>query len=244
MAILNNKVDIHSHILPGIDDGSKTLEESIETLRNLSEQGFTRVIATPHYMNETIYVSTYAKNVKAFSKLEKEMERAGVKIKIYLGNEIYIDEKILSLLKARKVTTLAQSKYLLIEVPLNEEFPNFEDYLMEFIENGYKVILAHPERYAIFQKDYDRLKELHETGVLLQSNYGSVYGKYGREAKKLVKKMIKDRLIFTFGSDMHHPSKEKKLELAEKKLSKYYSEEELKQLLVINPAKILVKRAA
>ncbi len=240
MVIRSEMIDIHSHILPGIDDGARTLAGSVEIVRDLVSQGVTEIIATPHYVDETIFMSPCSKNLELLKELRKELVSEGIEAKIYLGNEIYINSRIKELIKEREITTLAGSKYLLVELPLDEEYPNYEDYLRDLINHGFKVVLAHPERYRI-AKDEEVLQNLLEMGVLFQCNMGSILGKYGKEAQKLVKKMAKEKMIFTFGSDIHHPNKNNFLVLARKKLLKYYSESELNKLLVINPRKILAK---
>ncbi|MBR0480015.1 hypothetical protein IJJ49_01995 [Candidatus Saccharibacteria bacterium] len=232
-------IDIHTHILPGVDDGAENFYESIEIVKYLARQGVTDIIATPHYVNETEYTSERAENLRLFDALKRELAAAGVKTRIFLGSEIYIDPEILELIKTEKISPLAESKYLLVELPLSGNFPNYEDYFNDLILRGYKVILAHPERYETVQKNYEIIKDLREKGVLFQSNFGSILGKYGREAKKTVKKLAKDKLIFTFGSDTHRASRRDYITLARKKLLKYYSERELNYILTTNPGKIL-----
>lgn len=239
MAARNRIIDIHSHILPGIDDGARTFNDSIAIIRELSNQGITDVIATPHYIDETVYVSPRAKNLKLLAELKDILNAERIPVNVYLGNEIYINEGIIELLKKERISSLADSKYLLVELPMDEEYPNYADYLEDLINYGYKVVLAHPERYTIAQKDFDVLDELYEAGVLLQCNFGSITGKYGKAAQKLAKKLAKNKMIFAFGSDIHRPSKSDYIALARKKLSKYYSDSELKVLFERNPKKII-----
>ena len=232
-------IDIHCHILPGIDDGSRDIAESVEIVRQLVDQGVTDVIATPHYVDGTAFESPRSVNLKLLTELRQALIDEGLKINVYLGNEIYISDNIAELVKAGKMSTMAGSKYLLVEFSLDEEFPNYSDYLQALMDHGFKVILAHPERYAIVQKDYDVVRNLYEMGVLMQCNLGSILGRYGKEAKKTIKKMIKDKIIFAFGSDIHRPSRSSYIAEAQKKLGKYYSEHELRWLLVGNPGKII-----
>ena len=232
-------IDIHSHFLPCVDDGPKSLAGSVAIVRKLMAQGVTDIIATPHYVADTNYVSPKAQNQRVLSVVKKTLEKEGVKVNLYLGNEIYIDNNILGLLKSGKISGLNGSRYLLVELPLDEEYPNYKDILRDLKDAGGKVILAHPERYAIIQKDFEVAKELYAAGVLLQCNIASILGKYGKGAKKTVKKLIKNKMIFTFGSDIHHAGQKDEILLAQKKLSKYYSEHELQQLLVKNPSRII-----
>ena len=234
-------IDIHSHILPGVDDGARTFEDSVRIVKWLAMQGVTDVIATPHYVNETEYVSLRAQNLSLLIKLMKELKSENIGVNLYLGNEIYIDRNVAELLRLRKISTLADSKYLLVELPLNDEYPDWEDILMDLMARGYRVVLAHPERYAIVQKDYEIIKRLHDAGILLQCNLASLVGRYGKSAQKIIRKLAKDKMIFAFGSDVHRCGRSDYLVLAQKKLNRYYNKRELNQLLVVNPSRILIK---
>lgn len=232
-------IDTHSHILPGVDDGARTISDSVDIIRELADQGVTDIIATPHYICETNFMSPRKTNGELLKELKKLLSAAEINVNLYLGNEIYIDNKILDLLKAKLVSPLAGSKYLLIEMPLDEEFPSYLDYFEELIASGYQVVLAHPERYQIIQKDYELIKELHDTGVLFQCNVGSFVGKYGKKAAKTVKKLAKDKLIFMLGSDTHRSGGKPYFSLAGKKLKRYFTDQELKRILETNPRKII-----
>ena len=232
-------IDIHSHILPGVDDGARTFDDSIAIADWLVRQGVTDLIATPHYIDETIYVSPRATNLELMDELQRRLGASGIHLNLYLGNEIYICENIAELVEAGKMSPLAGSDYLLVELPLNGDFPNYEDHLCALMGIGYKVILAHPERYATVQEDYQKVLDLYEDGILLQCNLRSILGTYGKEAERTVKRLAKDRLIFTFGSDTHRPGRMDYLTLALKKLGKYYNERELNQVLEANPRMIL-----
>lgn len=234
-------IDIHSHVLPCVDDGPKSLAGSVAIVQKLISQGVTDIIATPHYVVDTNYVSPKAQNQRVLAVVKKALEKEGVRINIFLGNEIYIDGNILPLLKNRRISTLADSEYLLVELPLDDEYQNYKDILRDLMDAGYKIILAHPERYEIVQKDFEVAEELYKMGVLFQCNIASIVGKYGKKAKKSVKKMIKKKMVFTFGSDIHHASKTDYITLSKKKLLRYYSEKELNNLLVNHPKKIITE---
>ncbi len=232
-------IDIHSHIIPGIDDGARSFEESINVIRELHSQGVTDIIATPHFVNETSYTSPRSENRKLLTKLRRELKKAEIDVKLYLGNEIFIDNNILSLVKNKTIEPLAGSKYLLVELPFNDDVSNYEDIFAVLMENKYKVVLAHPERYTYFYKSYDKLEDLFRMGVLFQCNMGSLTGKYGKPAMKMVKKLAKDKYIFAFGNDAHHHGRNGFIGLATKRLSKFYSEDELEEVLVKNAKTII-----
>ncbi len=236
-------IDIHSHILPGVDDGAGDFSDSLRILKWLANQGVTDVIATPHYIDETEYNVSRKKNLSLLKKLFSLTKKEGININLYLGNEIYINDKIDILLDTNKISSLANSEYLLIELPLSGKFPNYQDYFRDLIDRGKKIILAHPERYATFQNKYELIMELADLGVLFQCNIGSILGRYGKKAKKTMRKLAKDKLIFALGSDSHRSGRKAYFNLAIKKLSRYYKNGESEEILAINPAKILKKKA-
>jgi protein-tyrosine phosphatase len=232
-------IDIHSHILAGIDDGAEALEDGLAIVRELVSQGVTEIIATPHYIDETIYVSPKQKNQRLLTQLKKALKDEKIDVELYLGNEIYICNRIDNLVESGQIATMNGSEYILVEFPMSEKFPSYEDILHDLILKGYKVILAHPERYIITQDDFSILERLVEMGVLLQCNTGSFIRQYGKHAEKLAVKLAKKRMIFALGSDIHHTRKRNEIELAIKKLKKYYSEDDLEQILDKNPRKII-----
>ena len=228
-------IDIHSHLLPNIDDGSRSFEDSVAIINGLASVGVTDIIITPHYVAETEWVSTRTKNQVLIADLRSRVKG----VKLYLGNEIYIDQNIAQRLKKGIISPLADSKYLLVELPMSGEYEGYEDILLSLIQAGYKVILAHPERYHTSHKKLDKLIELRDMGVLFQCNLGSIIGQYGKNAQKTIKKLAKADMIYCFGTDIHHRRDYSEITKAQKKLRKYYSEEELQTLLDTNPRKIL-----
>ena len=232
-------IDLHAHILPGIDDGAGSVDDSMELVRELVRGGVTEIFATPHFIDETIYTSPAETNLGLLKDLQKRLDGDGVEVKLHLGNEIYINRKILEFIKSGEISSLGGSKYLLVELPMSGDYPGYSDIFLELIRAGYKVILAHPERYTSFQKDFGALMELTDMGVLLQCNIGSFVDQYGKAARKVAVKLAKEKMIFGMGTDIHHPRGEEFLPGAMKKLSKYYSPVELNELLIGNPRKIL-----
>ena len=232
-------IDIHSHILPGIDDGARTMDESIDIVQELADQGVTGVIATPHYITDTYYVSNKKNNEVLLARLRGALSDAGIAMDVWLGNEIFIDREIIDLLRQNIVSTLGGTDYILVEFSLNEEYPNYADVLGDLMNKGYKVVLAHPERYALMQQDYDTLEELCDMGVLLQCNIGSFIGQYGKVAEKLAVRLAKENRIFAMGSDIHHARGDKRIMRAMKKLRKYYDAAGLERISVKNPSKVV-----
>ena len=233
-------IDIHTHLLYGVDDGSKSIEESVSIIKHLSEIGVTDIVLTPHYINYTIHSSSKINNEIRMQDLKIRLASEGIKVNLYLGNEIYIDDEIISLLNEGKISPINDSKYLLIELPMSGECENYFDIFLDLINIGYTVILAHPERYHSFQKDLNKVYELEEIGVLFQCNIGSILGDYGKEAKKTIKKLLKEGLVSFLASDIHREKSDYNfIENAKNKLRKYITEEEINNLLENNARKIL-----
>ena len=235
-------IDIHSHLLFGIDDGSRSIEESIYIINKLSKIGYTDIILTPHFINGSSYMSSRENNLELLKKLKVGLIKYKVPVNLYLGNEIYIDSEIIDLFKKGIISSLNNSKYLLIELPMSGENEIYYDVFLDLINMGYKVVLAHPERYISFQKDFNKVYELKEIGVLFQCNVGSILGDYGSHAKKTIKRLLKEHLITFIGTDIHHKKENYNFaEKAKKKFSKYLTEDEINDIFENNARKLLNK---
>ena len=224
-------VDIHSHILNNIDDGSKSITESINMLKGLYENGVTDVILTPHYVMDSFYQNSIETKEKLFNNLKEEIKKNNIPINIYLGNEIYIDKDIKDKIN-KEALPLNNSNYILLEFPMNGIYNNSYGIISGLIERGYKVILAHPERYLTVKEDIKVLDEYKEMGVLFQSNIGSYFGDYGKTAKKTFKKLLKMKYISFVGTDSHSQNYNfKNIEKFKKKLSKVVDKNYLNDIL-------------
>ena len=232
-------IDIHNHLLYGIDDGSKSIEDSVNIIGQMSRIGYTDIILTPHYISHSKYNSPRDKNLVLLENLRNALSQNGININLYLGNEIYINHHIGDLLDNGKISSLNGSKYLLIELPMNGEY-DYMDVFEDLIYDGYKVILAHPERYHAFQRDFDKIYDLEEIGVYFQCNIESILGSYGKGAIRMVKRMYKEKKVSFLATDIHHKKRDYgKFDKAKKKIRKYLSSSEIEELLVKNPSKII-----
>ena len=212
--------DMHNHILFSIDDGSKDIETSIAMLKNAQESGMDEMILTPHYITNSKYNANNKKKKELLKELEKRCEQEGINIKLHLGNEVWADEGIPDLIKKGEISTLNNSRYVLIEFPLHNEDKRAQQIIFEIISHNYIPIIAHPERYDYLKKDPDKVEDYLRLGALLQGNYLSLFGKYGTGAKKTLKYYIKKGYITFFGSDIHRSTDDFKCERFEKKLYK------------------------
>lgn len=229
-------IDFHSHILPGIDDGAKNLEQSIAMVNEAKKVGFTKIISTSHYME-----NYYECNEKNRKELLEQVQKNVNGIELCLGNEIYITNNIIELLQNGQASSINGTKYVLFEFPLITTRPmNDKEVIYRLVENGYIPIIAHPERYPFIQENPDYLFELEEMGALFQANYGSIIGIYGLKAKKTLKILLKNNLVSFFGSDVHRPEQVyNKMPKIIKKLKKIISNEEFEEFTEINPEKVL-----
>ena len=196
-------IDIHSHIIYDIDDGCSNIEESVNVVKKLKTLGFDNIILTPHYIKASEYTIENKEKKDKYNLLKEELIKNNINVKLYLGNEIYMNDEIDELVLNKKVYTMNKSRYILIEFSLYNEIKNIEDYLYELKLKGYIPVIAHPERYSYFQKDYNKVNELYESGVLFQCNYASIIGTYGKDAMKLVTYLLKNKMVSFMGTDIH-----------------------------------------
>jgi tyrosine-protein phosphatase YwqE len=192
-------VDIHSHILPGIDDGSPDLATSLRFIKSLQELGFDQLIATPHIYQE-LYPNTNETIFSARDLLQQEMDKANVSLKLRAGAEYMVDQDF----KMNDPLCTLDQKHLLIEMSYLNESPGISQTIFDLEIKGYKPVLAHPERYTFYFKDKSKLKRFKEKGCLLQLNLLSVCGYYGKEAKQLAEILLKEKMYDFAGTDLHH----------------------------------------
>lgn len=214
--------DIHSHLLYGIDDGSSSIDESIKLLKEMEKAGTTDLMLTPHYVENSKYDCNNSDKKLLFEELKKKAEENNIHIHLYLGNEVFFTNHFLRYIKENEIKTLNNSKYLLFEFPMSNVYANALEILQKLTMNGCVPIMAHPERYLSFQKNPEMLLEYLNAGILLQGNFTTLFGKYGRGAEKTLKLLLKKKMISFLGSDTHHEVKfnEKKLRKKLKKITK------------------------
>ena len=223
--------DLHSHYLPTVDDGSRNINVTKDMLFLANAYGVKDIVFTPHYIEDSIYNSTKSNNEKIFNEVKNVAKEFG--INIYLANEVYLTSNIVKLLKSNIISSINNSRYVLIEIPMYSKVNQVKDIFFDVISNGYVPILAHPERYTAYYKDIKFFYELRKMGVLMQINYPSLVGIYGSHAKKMAKLLLKNNLISFVGSDVHRPDEKrmKAISKAEKIVYKILGEVEGKKVL-------------
>ena len=234
-------IEIHCHLLPGIDDGVRTFEEAINTIKKMKELGYKEICITPHYIKGTSYTSNNENKLNLLKELQDKLDENNIDIKLYLGNEIFVDENIKELIKNKEVYTINNSRYVFIELPRNDSINKIEDIIFSLKSKGLVPIIAHPERYMIFKTDYELLYDFVDRGVLFQVNFESIGGKYGKDSKKLAKYILKHNLATLLGGDVHHDNSIffDNFNKNKKKIIKLIKEDKFNELISINPKKIL-----
>lgn len=199
---LGGITDIHNHILPGIDDGAKTTEDSLQLIKEFSEIGIEKFIATPHIM-DTYYPNTPETINNALSILKKEIEKQNLSpIQISAGAEHMIDSNFEDILEKSQVMPLTKN-YLLVEMSYLQPSINFDSAIQKIGSKRYFPILAHPERYTYLHKT-SKYASYKENGVLLQLNLLSLSNYYGKEVFTMGQKLLEKNRIDFIGSDIHN----------------------------------------
>ena len=194
-------VDMHSHVLPGIDDGAKTPEDSIALIKKMMALGIKKIIATPHIMAD-FYKNTPDTINRALDILKAELVKQNIDIEIHAAAEHYFDETFEPMINKRSLMTMGDN-YALFEYPFMSPPPNAYTVIQKMMEWGeYKPILAHPERYSYM--NVDAIANLRSWGCNMQLNTISLTGYYGKSIKKRAEMMVDNNLVDFISSDMHH----------------------------------------
>lgn len=232
-------VDMHSHILPGVDDGSQTPEETKDMLAQAWDEGIQIVVATPHYHKHRGKndLDLIKEKLILTRKLAKEIHP---KMQICLGMEIHYEEDIPELLKDGKVISLRKSRYILIEFSPDDTFQYIINAVRKLQMSGYSVIIAHIERYNCLQTNVSNIEYLREMGAYLQVNAGSITGAYGRSIKKLLRDIMKRELVQLVGTDAHGSKKRTpRMREAYREVVKKAGEDYANRIFIENAIKIL-----
>lgn len=196
------KCDVHSHFIPGIDDGAQTMDDSIALIREFYNLGYKKVITTPHILADG-YPNTPEIILGGLEKVRVALKTAGIPIQIEAAAEYYIDFDFGRKIEQEKLLTFGKN-YLLFEVSYVNPPDNLEHIIFKLQTGGYKPVLAHPERYPFWSRNFEKFEQLKEKGVLLQLNINSLTGYYSKETRRTAEKLIERNMIDFLGSDCHH----------------------------------------
>jgi protein-tyrosine phosphatase len=204
--------DMHSHLIPGLDDGAKNLTESVDLARRMYDLGYRKLITTPHIQQE-FFRNTPEIILNGLDKVRKALKSGNVPIELQAGAEYLIDDGFEEKLSKGNLLTFS-GKYLLVELSYYNPHPNLKEFIFHLQVDGYKVILAHPERYTYWFNDFAKYEELKDRGVFFQSNVVSLSRFYPDPVKKMAEKLIDKGMIDFLGSDMHNMNYMQALEKA------------------------------
>lgn len=230
-------IDMHCHLLFGVDDGSPTIEESVKMLEEAKKQGIDRIILTPHYRHG-MFAYPKADIEQNYKALEPYAIRLG--IQLFLGTEYHVNTQIVEAFDNGKCHTLADTRYVLTEYAHHSEYQFIKQMTQELIFHGYRPIIAHVERYECMVEDLYRADELQEMGALIQVNADAVLGLEGHGPKKYCKKLLKEGLVDMIASDSHGIDKRAcHMEKCFSYIQKKYGADYANDLFVEGPAEIL-----
>lgn len=197
-------IDIHSHLLPGIDDGVKSVDEGIEAIKGLMALGFNGCVTTPHFYEE-VYPNEENAVLSLGIEMNQEINKRGLDFKLLIGGEYFIDTYFLDKIKAGKPLNAFGNQYLLVETSFMDKPPIFEEVIFELRTAGYRPVLAHPERYQYLYNNPGLAVEWNDQGLLMQVTTGSLAGIYGKGPQKLARNFIDMNIVNFLGSDLHAP---------------------------------------
>lgn len=203
---MESYIDIHSHILPGVDDGAKNFEMSLRMMAQASKEQISDMILTPHF--KPMRRNPLPDRIEEiYHELEERRREAGIPLQLHLGSEIYYSSEIISILEAGRAYTMCDTAYVLVEFSPREDYAYIRDAVYCLMAEGYAPILAHVERYSCLMEKKDRAEELYDMGCYLQINASSITGGNGLMSKRDVKWLLRQELVHFVGSDCHDDKK-------------------------------------
>lgn len=231
--------DIHCHILPGVDDGSGSMEETLQLLKTEYEDGVRSIIFTPHFRRK-MFEPDMERVYEAFARTQEEAAKIADDLNLYLGCEFHANSEMAEILKRGERPTMAGSRYVLTEFKESAEYSYIRERIRTLQSSGYRPIIAHAERIECLRKDVTRIEELVDAGVRIQINANSIIGADGFAIKRFCRKLMKLDCIHFVGTDAHDirervPNMGKCAAYLEKKMGEDYA----RWLLIESPRKII-----
>ena len=233
-------IDIHCHILPGFDDGSRDIRESLAMIRAAAESGVTGIVATPHFRGEQRSLNYVPMLLERFQRLEYAVRETGLPVTLYPGAEILCMPQTVEMARRRELPTLGDTNYLLCEFYFDEHISYMDEMLEEIQNAGYTPVVAHPERYHTIQHDPRGLERWFSKGYLIQLNKGSLLGAFGYEEQRTGEWILGNGLAHMIASDAHGANRRTTdMGALRKWLMEKYPPAYGKVLLEINPARLI-----
>ena len=232
-------IDLHCHLLPGIDDGAGDLATALAMARMAVDDGIVTIACTPHIL-PGVYNNTKTTIETAVENLTVDIEKAGIPLQLTTGADIHIAPDLLQGLKHGRVPTIAESRYFLFEPPDHIVPPRMNELVFGIIVAGYVPILTHPERLSWLEKNYALVKQMAAEGVLIQLTAGSFLGRFGGKAKYWSERMLDEDMVDLVATDAHNVDhRPPLLTPARDVISRRAGDEIAKRLVVTNPLHIL-----
>jgi len=198
------KTDMHSHLIPGIDDGAPDLETSLKLINGLVNLGYTKLITTPHIMWD-MYKNTRENILEKLELVRAAVKEKGIKVEIHAAAEYFLDEYVEQLVKkGEPLLTLGDTKMVLVEFSMAYPSHGLKDILFDMQMQGYQPVIAHPERYIYLERNKDFYDELKDIGCLFQLNVLSLGPAYGKSVSELAQYLVKKEYYDLVGTDLHH----------------------------------------
>ena len=215
--------DMHSHLIPGIDDGVDSVNQSLALIREMYEMGYRKLITTPHIQGE-VYKNTPEIILSGLDEMKQAVKRENINIQLEAAAEYLLDDMFNEKLLSKNLLTFGD-KFILVELSYFSPHPNLLNFIFDLQIEGYKVILAHPERYSYWFNNFKKYEELKDRGVFFQLNIISLGGYYDVFPQKTAEKLIDAEMIDFLGTDMHNSNYMNGLQIAriEKYLDKVLS---------------------
>lgn len=236
-------IDLHCHLLPGIDDGAKDEAMSLAMARSAVADGITVVACTPHIM-PGVYENEGPDIAAAVTSRQAVLGREGIALRLVVGADVHVDPGLVAGLRSGRIPTLNGSRYFLFEPPHHVAPPRLEDSLFSILSAGYVPVLTHPERLSWAEGNYDLIVELSHRGVLMQLTGGSITGRFGRQVQRFADRMLDDGIVHLIASDAHNDgSRPLRLSGARDILAERYGREEAENLTLHRPKAILDNRS-
>lgn len=200
---MSSYIDLHNHILPALDDGPADMAESVLLARDLAEAGYSTIVATPHARGGSPSPQLIKKKI---ARLQEELDRLEIPLKILPGSEQHIEPDTFKLLEAGRIITLNQTRYLLLELPMFQPLPLYTEQVLEEVTGGgYIPVIPHPERVIALQMNNQVLHRLYDSGALFQVTWAAFTGLLGPAAAKTARYMLEAGLVHFLATDAHHP---------------------------------------
>ena len=232
-------IDLHCHLLPGIDDGSPDMPTSIRMAKLALSDGISQIACTPHIF-PGIYENT-AKSIRnATERLRLALQDAGVPLQLHYASDTHMMPELISRLQQKTVPTFNGGRYFLLEPPHRVAPPHFEEFVFKVVASGYMPIITHPERLHWVDDHYPVFKRMAENGVWMQITSGSVTGRFGKKAQYWAERMLDDGIVHILATDAHNLGRRAPLMMEAVEVSgRWVGREEAKRLVEERPAAVL-----